>query len=139
MNNEIELANYGRAGYCILNTETNGISFEEFPVYKGVFTGLFFKDDETFFAIYPTKEGPKIYFEGEKYLISKDLTIQVYKEGKNRQFIIKDYGIEISYRESPFIGTGDMFSEEIDVDLFYMIKQSYKTPEFYEQYTKVTR
>ena len=66
--------------------------------------------------------------------INKNLLISLIKNGKRRKFVIKDYNIEINYTESPYIGF-DIWSDEIDVDLFYMIEQSYKNDDFYEMYT----
>ena len=133
MNKGIELANYGASGYCILNIKTNEITFMQKPLSKE-FTGLYFKDNTTFFAIYPTSTGPKIYYNNKEYSINKSLGITLQKINKNRRFIIEDYGIEIAYNESPFIGM-DEWSEEIDVDLFFMIEQRYKEQSFYDRYT----
>ena len=131
----IELAHYGASGYCILDTETNKIVFTQNPFYKGVFTGLYFKDDTTFFArLYPTENGPIAYYKAKEYEINPNLTIFLIKNGKNRKFCIQEYNIEINYEESPFIGM-DAWSEEIDVDLFFMIATTYKNQDFYETYT----
>lgn len=93
-----------------------------------------FKDDQSFFAIYPTKTGPQIYFEGKQLSINKNLLISLIKNGERRKFVIDDFNIEINYTESPYIGF-DIWSDEIDVDLFYMIEQLYKNDDFYERYT----
>jgi hypothetical protein len=114
MNKCIELANYGASGYCILNIETNEVVFAKYPIYKGIFTGLYFKDDNNFFAIYPTKNGPIVYYKEREYEINPHLIISLTKDGKNRKFCIKEYNIEIDYMESPYIGF-DNWSDEIDV------------------------
>jgi hypothetical protein len=98
------------------------------------FTGLYFSDENTFFALYPSPSGPQIYFNNMEYSINKNLSIELHKNGKNRLFSIKDFGIEINYLESQYMGF-DVWSEEADVDLFYMLLQNYKTDEFYEGYT----
>ena len=87
-----------------------------------------------FFAIFPTEKGPVIYYQGNQFQINRSLSISLVKRGENRKFIILDYGIKVDYKESPYIGF-DVWSDEIDVDLFYMIEQSYKSDSFYERYT----
>lgn len=89
---------------------------------------------EFFAALYPTKYGPKIYFKGNEFDIQKDLTITLRKKGKERKFKINEYDIDIDYFESPYIGV-DIWSDEIDVDLFYLITQSYKSDDFYTKNT----
>lgn len=98
-------------------------------------TGLYFEDDNNFFAIYPTKNGPIMYYDGKEYPLNKDLHIKVIKQGKQRQFLIDEYGIDIKYRTSAIIGF-DEWSTEMDVDLFYQIEQSYKDDEYYKKFTK---
>lgn len=133
MDNLVELTNVEINEYCILNKETGEKKFSNTKNNHG-FTGLFFRDELTFFAIYPTDSGPKIFYMGNEYKISKDLSISLYKQDKCRKFSISDYNILIEYTESPYIGI-DVWSEEIDVDLFYMIEQRYKSDEFYKQYS----
>ena len=50
-------------------------------------------------------------------------------------FIIEDYNVEIHYEKSKFIGL-DCWSQEDDVDLFYIITESYKKDIFYEEFNK---
>lgn len=134
MNNiRVELANVEISEYCMLDLATDEMSFSN-EINQSGFTGLYFKDTITFFAVFPTDLGPKIYYKGKQYPIKKDLSISLIKNGKKRKFSIMNYGIEIDYRESPYIGF-DVWSDEIDVDLFYMIEQSYKCDSFYEKYT----
>ena len=128
-----ELANVEICEYCMLNLETCEITFSKNSVQEG-FTGLYFRDENNFFAIYPSESGPVIFFEGKEYEINKELAISLLKQGKNRKFKIEDYNIEIAYTESPYIGF-DVWSDEIDVDLFFMIEQRYKEQEFYDRYT----
>lgn len=134
MRNKIELKNYQIYEFCSLNRKTGETDF-----YKGKkkvpgFTGLYFKDERSFFAIYPTKLGPQIYYKGKEYHINKDLSISLQKNDDKRKFYINNYNIEINYIQSPYIGF-DALSDEIDVDLFYMIEQRYRDDEFYDQYT----
>jgi hypothetical protein len=131
--NVIELKKYDEGEYCELELSTGKKIFAKYKKIPG-FTGLYFKDDQSFFAIYPTKTGPQIYFEGKQLSINKNLLVSLIKNGKRRKFVIDDYNIEINYTESPYIGF-DIWSDEIDVDLFYMIEQSYKNDDFYERYT----
>lgn len=135
MDNSVELANVEVNEYCILNKETGEKKFSDRKNDRG-FTGLYFRDELTFFAIYPTDIGPTIYYMGREYKISKDLSISLDKKGTCRKFSISEYNILIDYKESPYLGI-DVWSEEIDVDIFYMIEQRYKTDEFYRQYTTI--
>ncbi len=75
-----------------------------------------------------------LYFEGNEYKLRKDLHINLKKMGKHREFCIEEYNICIGYRTSPYIGF-DVWSEEMDVDLFYQIEQSYKNDEYYKRFT----
>ena len=105
------------------------------PEEKLVYNGLYFRDEKTFFALCASAEGPLIFYEGKTYPITKDLTINVVKNGKNRIFTIEEYGIEIHYIEPPYIDF-DSYSPEENEDLFYGILIKYKTEKFYEQHTK---
>lgn len=134
MSKIIELTNYEIHEFCLLSKKTGETVF-----YKGEskipeFTGLYFRNDNVFFAIYPSEEGPMIFYKKRECKISKDLSIKVLRKGRNRNFSIKEYGISIDYCESQYIGF-DSWSEEVDVDLFYMIEQNYLESSFYEQYT----
>ena len=133
MDSSIELKNYGMSGYYILDISTGSTTFSKASRYKEFpgFTGLYFKDDDTFFGFYPSTTGLKIYYEGKEYSLTPELNISLAKDGKNRTFRIEEYGIEIHYIESPYIGF-DCWSNEIDVDLFFYIEQSYKDESFYE-------
>ena len=119
--------------YCVIDKESGEVVFSNTSQVPG-FTGLYFKDDSTFFAIYPTEHGPTVFFGGKEYAINEALTITLSKDGQSRTFRIDDYGIVISYLTSPYIGL-DCWSDEIDVDLFFMIEQRYKNQDFYDQYT----
>ena len=100
------------------------------------FTGLYYRDDNSFFGIYPTENGPAIYFEGKEYEVNPELDIQYIRNGKDRKFRIINYGIEIDYPELCRLGWDIfMWLDEDEVDLFCMIEQSYRKQEFYDQYT----
>lgn len=133
MSDLLELKNIEIKEYCVLDKKT-GIT--KFMGEKGLpgYTGLYFKDSNNFFALYPTIYGPKIYFQGYEFDMQKDLTITLEKKGKERKFKILEYDIEIEYVESPYIGI-DIWSDEIDVDLFCLITQSYKADDFYTRHT----
>ena len=135
MNRSLELSNIEKPIECC----TLEIDMGELTFYRGSkktlgFTGLYFRDKDTFFALYPTSSGPMAFYEGKEYSINKELTIILQKNGKSRKFEIKQYGIVIDYTESQYIGF-DSWSSEIDVDLFYMIEQCYLEISFYEKYT----
>jgi len=144
MNRIVELSNIEKPIECCrLNITTNETTF-----YRGTkkvpgFTGLYYSENNGFvtpddgikiFAIYPTQIGPVVYYEDKEYEINRELTITLSKEGKNRIFRIADYNIEVNYIESPYIGM-DSWSDEIDVDLFFMIEQRYQDQDFYDQYS----
>lgn len=75
-----------------------------------------------------------MYYQGKQYELNKELHIVLDKKDKFREFHIKEYDIHIKYCASQYIGF-DAWSEEMDVDLFYMIEQSYKKEEFYDKFT----
>ena len=133
MSNVHELANVEIHEYCTLNVESGEKRFSKRKSNPCV-TGLFFKNGATFLGLYRSSLGPKIYYDGKEYVIRKDLSISLTKDGKYRRFCIQEYGISIEYEESPYIGM-DVWSEEIDVDLFAMITQKYQSDNFYKQYT----
>lgn len=132
-NKIIEVKNVEINEYCLLNTVTGEKRFLKKSTTSG-FEGSYFKENNTFFAIYPTKDGPYIFYKNKNYPISPGLTIVLEVRGKNRTFKIIEYNIEIHYIESKFMGF-DVWSEEIDIDLFYMITQSYKDNSFYTKFT----
>ena len=130
----IELARYATTENCTLNKETGEMNFSRTSNLKG-FTGLYYRDDNYFFGIYPTEDGPIAYFEGKEYKVHRDLDIQYIRSGKDRKFKIVDYNIEIDYTEMDRLGWDLSWLEEDEVDLFCMIEKRYKGQEFYEQYT----
>lgn len=134
MSNKIELKNLEIYEYCLLDKDTGKTNFSKDKKAKGIFTGLYFNDNYNFLAIYPTNTGPIIFFKGKEYNINPNLSISLTKHGKERKFTIRDYDIKIDYIESPYIGI-DSWSDEIDVDLLYMIQQSYKDSSFYDKFT----
>jgi hypothetical protein len=128
----VEVKNVEIYEYCLLNRKTGKKEFLDHSTEKG-FKGSYFKDENNFFAIYPTNSGPMIYFDKREYPVSKKLNMSLQKNGKNRKFNILDYKIEINYIESIYLNW-DVWSEEEDVDLFYMIEQNYKKDSFYERF-----
>lgn len=131
----IELSNLEIYEICILNVKTGEKEFNKGKKQIPCYTGSYFRDEKTFFALYPTEKGPIMYYEGIEYPLKKDLHIRLKKEGKSREFCIEEYNICINYFASPYIGM-DVWSEEKYVDLFYQIEQSYKKDEYYEKFTK---
>lgn len=96
--------------------------------------GLYYEDTNTFFALYCSRNGPMIFFEGKEYPLTPLLSISVERKGEERHFSIKEYDIEIDYPTSEFIDM-DVWSTEEDVDLFVNITNNYRSEEFYEKYT----
>ncbi|MBR4084282.1 MAG: hypothetical protein IKK33_08390 [Lachnospiraceae bacterium] len=130
----IELSNMEVYEFCILDTLTGKKSFSKDTVGND-FAGFYFYDSKEFFAIYSTKEGPMIYYKNKQYSINPDLHTYVKRMGEWREFDIREYGIHIRYKTSPYIGF-DVWSEEEDVDLFCYLESKYKKEEFYQRFTK---
>ena len=128
----VELVNVEIYEFCALNIETGEREFIEKKA--SCFSGLYFRSENIFFALYPTCKGPVIFYQGKEYALSKNLHISLIKEGKIRRFYIEEYNICIVYPTSKYLGF-DVWSEEEDVDLFYKIEQSYKKDEFYRKFT----
>ena len=131
----VELRNIEIYLCCKLDVSTGEKSYYSLSEKTKGFTGLYFEDDNNFFAIYPTKNGPIMYYEGKQYPLHKDLHIKVIKQGKLRDFFIEEYDIDIKYHTSKYLNF-DVWSTEMDVDLFYQIEQSYKDDEYYKKFTK---
>ncbi|MCL2399166.1 MAG: hypothetical protein FWC91_05390 [Defluviitaleaceae bacterium] len=129
----IELTNLEIAEYCSLDEVSGEKKFYKEKKVEG-FTGLYFRDENNFFAIYPSKNEPLMFFQGKNYKLTANLSISLLKQGKKRTFQIADYNIEINYTESPYIGL-DVWSDEMDVDLFFLIAQRYKDKDFHDRYT----
>lgn len=130
----IEIVNVEIYERCILNISTGEKYFSKNAILKE-FTGSYHRDDKNFMALYPTTEGPVIYYGGIEYPIKKNLHIYVKKNGKDREFFINEYNIHICYKESEYLNW-DVWSTEIDVDLYWKISQLYKNDGFYKKYTK---
>ncbi len=131
----IELSNIEINEHCILNRITGEKKYNKDKKQIPYFTGFYFKDENTFFALYPTENGPIIYYKENEYPLKKDLHIYLNKKGKIRTFCIKEYDIYIEYKESQYIGF-DVWSEEADVDLFFKITQCYRDDEFYKRFRR---
>ena len=134
MKRQIELKNIEIGEYCMLDIFTGDKTFYDKPSIKE-FTGLYFKDISTFFALYPTPNGPMMYYERKEYPLKKELHISVTRMEDLREFCIEEYNIHIKYHASKYIGF-DAWSEEEDVDLFYQIEQAYQKDEYYKKFTK---
>ena len=136
--NIIEISNLEIHEYCILELDTGHKKYSKEKKNNGVYTGFYFRDEKTFFALYATAAGPFIYYKGKAYPIKRELTIDLVKNGKNRIFTIAEYGIEIHYTESRYINF-DSYSPEENIDLFYRILIKYRTEKFYTWYTLLER
>jgi len=133
----IELINYeSPIECCTLDVGTNSIEYYTGHKKISGFTGVYFRNEKTFAAIYPTMNGPIFYYDCQEYQINKLLKISLQRNKKMRKFSICDYNIEISYSESKYIDF-DVWSEEEDIDLFLMIAQNYHSDSFYQKFTKI--
>lgn len=133
-NDYVELLNVEIYEHCMLNKETGERSFQKGKKRFPYFTGLYFRDENTFFAIYPTLKGPMMYFDSKEYVLHPNLHISFERNGKKRKFFIEEYNICIQYYESKYLDF-DVWSTEMDVDLFYQIYASYKKESYYEKFT----
>lgn len=131
----IELSNIEIYEHCMLNRRTGEREYNKGKKQIPYFTGLYFKAENIFFALYPTENGPIMYYDGKEYPLKKDLHICVTRTEESREFYIEEYNINIRYCTSPYIGF-DVWSDEEDIDLFYQIEQSYKNDEYYKKFTK---
>lgn len=134
MNKIIGISNIEIYEFCKLNLETGEKKFYNDYLEFKEFNGFYYKDRETFFAIFASDQGPQIYFKGNEYLLRKDLHISLKKVNNEREFRIEEYNICIKYCTSPYIGF-DVWSDEKEIDLFYQIEQSYKKEEYYKKFT----
>lgn len=134
MKKSVELSSTEDGTCCRLNIISGEKTFFSWKELKGTSEGFYYYDGTIFFALIESKEGPQMYYEGRLYPLSKELNIRISKMEENRTFVIEEYGICIQYVESKYIGF-DVWSKEIDVDLFYMIEQLYKTEDFYKKFT----
>lgn len=133
----IELTNVECVEYCLLDLETGHKEFYRNNALIDEFSGLFYKTDELFLGLFPTIEGPMLYYNSRIYPIYRDLIIELKEDDNSGEFRIVDYGIDIKYDYSKFLGF-DVWSNKEDIDLFYIIYNKYKTDSFYRQYTKET-
>ena len=134
MKRQIELMNIEIWEYCMLDVISSKKIFYKEKIDND-FTGLYYKDESIFFAIYPTSNGPIMYYNQKEYPLKKELHISLKKMGEWREFSIQEYNIHLRYRTSKYIGF-DVWSEEEDVDLLYQIEQSYQRDEYYKKFTK---
>lgn len=133
----VELSNIEIHEHCLLNIETGEKKYNKDDKKVPYFTGYYFRDKATFFALYSTEKGPMMYYEGKEYRLKKELHISLVKKERWREFRIDEYDIHIVYQSSQYIGF-DVWSEEEDVDLFFQIEQFYKDDEYYKKFMTVT-
>ena len=136
---KVRLIEYGSTKSCILNLETGNFSNEvrlNLKDITGEYTGVYFKNDATLLALFPSKEGPRIFFKGKIFPLDKALTINWGKLDEKRYFSIKEYGIDIVYDALEY--GWDNWSYEEDVDLLLRISQQYKNEDFVKINTKET-
>ena len=75
MNSIVELMNIEKpAECCTLTVDTGNTYFYRGNKKIPGFTGLYFRDENHFFAIYPTKKGPVIYYQGNQFPINRSLS-----------------------------------------------------------------
>ena len=68
----IELSNIEIHEHCMLNKRTGEREYSKGKKQIPYFTGLYFKAENTFFALYPTENGPIMYYEGKEYPKSQE-------------------------------------------------------------------
>ena len=134
-NTIIELSNIEIYKHCMLNRETGEREYNNGKKQTPYFSGFYYEEDNLFFALFPTKNGPVMFYEGKEYILTKDLHIRVIKNENEREFCIDEYNIFIKYHTSQYIGF-DVWSEEEDVDLFYQIEKMYKNDDYYKKFTR---
>ena len=130
----IELSNIEINEHCALNRDSKEVCFFNGRKKTTGFFGLFYRNENTFFALIRTIGGPVMFYKGKEYEVSPELHIQLVRDGKKRKFSIEEYGIEIEYPTSKYLDF-DPWSTEPDVDLFAQIELGYKTEAFYKKYT----
>lgn len=69
LKNQVEVKNIEIWEYCLIDLFTGNKKFYKKSKIKG-FTGLYFRDKNTFFAIYPTLKGPMMYFDSKECFTS---------------------------------------------------------------------
>lgn len=129
----VELMNIEKYEFCILDL-TSGSVKKILQKSSDEFTGLYYARDNCFFALFPTINGPQIFYNNNLHLITPDLNIEYIDLGNKGIFKIKNYDIEIRYNYFKYVGI-DSWSKKQDVDLFYKIFTDYKTESFYNVYS----
>ena len=106
----VEIINIECAEFCLLNIDTGEKEFYKWPSKfsenEGKFTGLYYyeSDSDLFFALIPTTEGPLAFYNQNIYPITDKLTIECEDLGKSGVFKIYEYGINIKYKYSKYLG-----------------------------------
>lgn len=132
MIDSIELMNIEKYEFCVLNVKSCKIK-KIAKKSNSYFTGLYYQTNDCFFAIFPTVNGPTIFFDNKTYIISKDLDIEYTDLCSKGIFKINDYNIMIEYNYSPYLDI-DSWSSKKDIDIFFKIFTEYKSDEFYQKY-----
>lgn len=130
---EIEISNTEIYECCTLNLDTGEREFYRDSKTKG-FMGLYLRRGDFFCALYPSKEGPMLFYENKSYPITPELTINLEKSDDNRVFTIEEYAITIEYKEVPYWDF-EWYYEEKDKDFLMRIFEDHKTEEFNTRYT----
>ena len=127
---KLQLMNVEKYEYCALDKRTGSRLYSEENFYLVPTIGEYFKDNKTFFALYPTESELVMYYKGMEYPLKKELHISLKRWGRRREFSVKEYGICIRYKAKYAVCDRET---EKSVDLFYRIEQSYQDDLFYEK------
>lgn len=73
----IELSNTEIYEHCLLNIKT--AEKQIINVSAPYFTATYYKNENVFLAIYFSKNGPIMYYEGQEYSLKKNLDIYLYE------------------------------------------------------------
>ena len=75
----VELSNIEIHEHCMLNRITGERKYNNGKKQMPYFTGLYFKEGNVFFALYPTDNGPIMYYEGKErfaYLFNQNRKVK---------------------------------------------------------------
>lgn len=131
----VNLSNLEIFEFCRLNLQSGYKEFFNQYENMGEFSGFYYRDIKTFFALISTVYGPKMYYDGNFYELLPNLHIHIDSCDGINIFYVDEYGIKIPYYESKYEGI-DVWSNRLDIDLFFQIEQSYKRRDYYKKFTK---
>ena len=77
----VELSNIEIHEHCMLNRITGEREYNNEKKQMPYFTGLYFEEENVFFALYPTENGPIMYYEGKEYPIKAGENFSFAKGG----------------------------------------------------------